>query len=273
MLDGYFTDPNNITASLAHDFNAGYFRRLSDYTPDEINLRLSTYYKFLFSRHPFERLAAAFRNKFVYKNNKNKFFSYIFGQFIVRKYRNQNSTTSRSSPVTFSEFSQYIIDSPLEDKEFWNEHWERIDRLCLPCLIQYDFLGKFETLKQDAESSCCAHLMLSILSNSRTLIRDMIRLVLIWKNCSIRYRKKWWRSYMIYIKWISWCLDIKIILSRKFVWASVRCRFSFHIFVNLYFYCICSWSGFCCHRRWRVISMNINQNLYFNKQKKTSSWV
>ena len=153
VLDGYFTDPNNITASLAHDFNAGYFRRLSDYTPDEINLRLSTYYKFLFSRHPFERLAAAFRNKFVYKNNKNKFFSYIFGQFIVRKYRNQNSTSTipRSSPVTFSEFSQYIIDSPLEDKEFWNEHWERIDRLCLPCLIQYDFLGKFETLKQDAE--------------------------------------------------------------------------------------------------------------------------
>ncbi|XP_066917555.1 carbohydrate sulfotransferase 13-like [Clytia hemisphaerica] len=151
VLDGYFTDPNNITASLAHDFNQGYFRRLSDYTPDEINLRLSTYYKFLFARHPFERLTAAYRNKFIYQNTQNKFFSVIFGQFIRRKYRHHNSTTTKKSSVTFAEFVQYIVDSPLEDKEFWNEHWERIERLCLPCLIQYDFIGKFETLKQDAD--------------------------------------------------------------------------------------------------------------------------
>lgn len=154
VLNGYFTDPNNITASLAHDFNTGYFRRLSDYTPDEISLRLSTYYKFLFVRHPFERLTAAYRNKFIYKNNKNKFFSLIFGQFIMRKYRQKSNSTNNPSPrqaITFPEFVQYIIDSPLENKEFWNEHWERIERLCLPCLIQYDFIGKFETLKQDAE--------------------------------------------------------------------------------------------------------------------------
>uniref|UniRef100_A0A0E9VEE5 Carbohydrate sulfotransferase n=1 Tax=Anguilla anguilla TaxID=7936 RepID=A0A0E9VEE5_ANGAN len=29
-------------------------------------------------------------------------------------------------------------------------HWETVNRLCFPCFITYDFIGKFETLEQDA---------------------------------------------------------------------------------------------------------------------------
>lgn len=156
VLDGYFKNPLNITASLAHDTNNGHFRQLSDYTPDEINLRLTTYYKFLFARHPFERLVSAFKNKFSTPHKKSRFFRMIFGRYIMKKYREQDNITltkefKGGTSVKFEEFIRYIIDSPLGDEEFWNEHWERIDRLCLPCLIQYDFIGKFETLKQDAD--------------------------------------------------------------------------------------------------------------------------
>jgi len=154
ILDGYFKKPEDISSSLAHNFSTGYFRKLSEYSPDEINLRLTTYYKFLFSRHPYTRLISAFRNKFL--NAKYKDFRLIFGKYIMRKYRNrQNITKDKRYKIgeglTFEEFVKFIIDSPIDDRDFWNEHWERIDRLCLPCLIQYDFIGKFETLKPDAD--------------------------------------------------------------------------------------------------------------------------
>lgn len=154
ILDGYFKKPDEIGSSLAHNFSTGYFRKLSDYSPDEINLRLTTYYKFLFARHPYERLTSAFRNKFI--EAKYKTFKIIFGKYIMRKYRDPKNLTQdkryhEGEGVTFQEFVKFIIDSPLENQDFWNEHWERIDRLCLPCLIQYDFVGKFESMKQDAD--------------------------------------------------------------------------------------------------------------------------
>lgn len=154
VLDGYFKHTNDIRPSLAHNFSTGYFRKLSDYTPDEINLRLATYYKFMFSRHPYERLISAFRNKFI--DARNTIFRLIFGRYIIRKYRDEiNATIDEKSrhdgEVSFEEFVKYIVDSPIEDPDFWNEHWERIDILCLPCLIQYDFIGRFESLDEDAD--------------------------------------------------------------------------------------------------------------------------
>ncbi|XP_065656106.1 carbohydrate sulfotransferase 11 isoform X5 [Hydra vulgaris] len=154
VLDGYFNKPDEINSSLAHNFSTGYFRKLSDYSPEEISLRLTTYYKFLFVRHPYERLVSTFRNKFV--ETKYKTFKLIYGKYIMRKYRELKNITNdiryiEGEGLKFEEFIKFIIDSPLEDADFWNEHWERIDRLCLPCLVQYDFVGKFESLKQDAD--------------------------------------------------------------------------------------------------------------------------
>ena len=65
----------------------------------------------------------------------------------MRKYRSRRNIThdrryKDGEGLTFEEFVKFVIDSPLEDPDFWNEHWERIDRLCLPCLIQYDFVRK-----------------------------------------------------------------------------------------------------------------------------------
>ena len=43
---------------------------------------------------------------------------------------------------------QYLID--LTPNESRNEHWERQHKLCSPCVINYDFIGKYDTLKSDA---------------------------------------------------------------------------------------------------------------------------
>ena len=33
---------------------------------------------------------------------------------------------------------------------FYNEHWETYDKLCHPCGIHYDFIGRFENLETEA---------------------------------------------------------------------------------------------------------------------------
>lgn len=56
------TDPLSILADDSHRLHV--FRRLDNYTSEEIRYRLDNFMKFMFVRHPFERLLSAYRNKF-----------------------------------------------------------------------------------------------------------------------------------------------------------------------------------------------------------------
>lgn len=51
----------DITASLAH--GPTMFNKLVNYTTPEVERMLRNYTKFVFVRHPFERLLSAYRNK------------------------------------------------------------------------------------------------------------------------------------------------------------------------------------------------------------------
>ena len=42
------------------------YRYLSEWPPEEQIKMLKTYYKFMFARHPFERLLSAYRDKVIY---------------------------------------------------------------------------------------------------------------------------------------------------------------------------------------------------------------
>lgn len=151
VLEGYTENPEALGTADVHNNTFGLLRPLSDYSSDEIIFRLSTYYKFLFVRNPIERLTSAYRNKFV--ETERPFFKKIFGRYILQKYRPEKpaSEVEKGEGVTFRDFVQYIVDSPPEHREFVNSHWERYDRLCLPCLIYYDYIGKFETIEDDAD--------------------------------------------------------------------------------------------------------------------------
>ncbi|XP_014214402.1 carbohydrate sulfotransferase 11 [Copidosoma floridanum] len=138
-----------IPADLAHAPNT--FRRLSNYTPSEIRARLASHDKLIVVRHPLERLLSAYRNKFEAKHERSSaYFQSRFGRKIIKKYRANPSEESllRGDDVTFSEFVNFVTDD--NENGTRNEHWNSISELCHPCLVNYNFISKYETLTEDA---------------------------------------------------------------------------------------------------------------------------
>lgn len=149
VMNGDAADPWSIKTADVHNRSLGYFRYLSQYSPEEIVHRLSTYYKFLFVRHPFERLVSAYRNKFIDSYNLT-LFKEMYGRRIIRKYRHNPDVKSLETGegVSFSEFVEFINNS---EPDLMDWHWKLYDMLCHPCLIYYDFIGKFENLYTEAD--------------------------------------------------------------------------------------------------------------------------
>lgn len=149
VMNGDAADPWSIKTADVHNRSLGFFRYLNQYSAEEIVHRLSTYYKFLFVRHPFERLVSAYRNKFIDSYNLT-LFKEMYGRHIIRKYRHNPDTRSLKTGegVSFAEFVEFINNS---EPEFMDWHWKLYDMLCHPCLIYYDFIGKFENLYTEAD--------------------------------------------------------------------------------------------------------------------------
>ena len=118
------------------------FKFLGEYAKDEIDRMLKTYFKFVFVREPFERLLSAYLDKF---NSGDPAFHRNYGREIIIKYRPGGNPEHRN--ITFDEYLNYVLNI---GKGYWNEHWQTYDKLCQPCGIQYDFIGKFENLEQEA---------------------------------------------------------------------------------------------------------------------------
>ncbi|XP_060079762.1 carbohydrate sulfotransferase 11-like [Ylistrum balloti] len=145
------TNPLDIESSDVHFTHNKYLKYLSDFNSEvEINYRIKSYRKIIFVREPLERLLSAYRNKFM---EKSEYFHKRFGRRIVRRYRKNPSASSveLGNDVKFIEFIKYITDSSTIMKEGFNEHWAHYSGLCHPCLIQYDYVGKYETIDQDID--------------------------------------------------------------------------------------------------------------------------
>jgi len=52
--------------------------------------------------------------------------------------------------VTLTEFAQYVIHDWSNATEL-DRHWRAQHEICNPCFLKYDFIGRFENLKQDAD--------------------------------------------------------------------------------------------------------------------------
>ncbi|NXI43955.1 CHST9 sulfotransferase, partial [Galbula dea] len=147
VLNGLATSAHNISHDDVH--YGKHLRTLDSYDPKGISRRLDTYTKIIFVRDPMERLVSAFRDKFEHPNS---YYHPVFGKAIIKKYRhNPNEEALKTgSGVKFKEFIQYLLDS--HRPVGMDIHWEQVSKLCYPCLISYDFIGKFETLEEDANS-------------------------------------------------------------------------------------------------------------------------
>ncbi|XP_071489941.1 carbohydrate sulfotransferase 11-like [Diadema antillarum] len=125
---------------------------------------LKNYVKFMFVRHPYTRLLSAFRSKlapnvsysFRYRNRaKGAHAPWIstYGKTIITKYRGAEEGARVSSDwrkeydLTFAEFIRFVIDP---DTDSYNKHWSDMSSMCLPCDIEYDVIGKYETISADA---------------------------------------------------------------------------------------------------------------------------
>ncbi|XP_036252438.1 carbohydrate sulfotransferase 9 isoform X2 [Molothrus ater] len=145
VLSGLAASANNISHDDVH--YGKHLRKLDSYDLKGIYTRLNMYTKFIFVRDPMERLVSAFRDKFEHPNS---YYHPVFGKAIIKKYRHHadEEALKTGSGVKFKEFIQYLLDShrPIG----MDIHWEQVSKLCYPCLINYDFIGKFETLEEDA---------------------------------------------------------------------------------------------------------------------------
>ncbi|KAM9376243.1 carbohydrate sulfotransferase 8-like [Pholidichthys leucotaenia] len=145
VLGGGATSTRDIPHNAAHYGN--HLRRLESYDRAGIAERLHSYTKVLFVREPFERLVSAFRDKF---ESPNSYYHPVFGRPIISRYRANASRTAlrTGAGVTFREFVQYLLD--VRRPVGMDIHWEPISQLCNPCLLRYNFIGKFENLEEEA---------------------------------------------------------------------------------------------------------------------------
>lgn len=129
------------------------YKSFAELPLDEITWRQSSYYSFLFVRHPFERVLSAFRNKL--QDPYNTQYQLRYGARILRMFRTNLTEAEYKSGknVTFSEFVEYIIRT--HEKHGYpglNEHWTSMNELCHPCIMKYDHIGEMDSLVHDSQT-------------------------------------------------------------------------------------------------------------------------
>ena len=112
------------------------------------------YFKFLFVRHPFERLISAYRNKILEPYPDDLEHVNVTNKNILLRYRKNNTTIQvLKTRATFEEFVRYIIDSYKEDGiRNFDEHWGSFTELCNICYAEFDYIGKYESLIDDSRN-------------------------------------------------------------------------------------------------------------------------
>ena len=120
---------------------------------EDIDFRLKTYKKFLFVREPMERLVSAYKNKIL--GTQKDGYVQSAKEFILRTYRKLNNfkfSNTTDYKITFREFANYVtIRRSHHELGQLNQHWRPYTEVCHPCVISYDYIGRYETLEEDAE--------------------------------------------------------------------------------------------------------------------------
>ena len=111
---------------------------------------LQTFKTIAFVREPMERIVSAYQNKFA-QDYEGRTYHHKYGKSIMKFRKHFTGEVTDEHYTKFNEFVQYFIDRPSNKNR--NEHWERQYKLCSSCVINYDFIGKYNSLKSDAASS------------------------------------------------------------------------------------------------------------------------
>uniref|UniRef100_H2ZVB9 Carbohydrate sulfotransferase n=1 Tax=Latimeria chalumnae TaxID=7897 RepID=H2ZVB9_LATCH len=116
-------------------------KKVQQYPREQQKEILKSYTKVMFTRNPLERLVSAYRDKFLHSSY---YYGTVVANSIKKRYRNN---TKMAENVSFREFVQFLLDTHNMDV-----HWNQMIKLCDPCNIQYDFLGRYDTIERDADN-------------------------------------------------------------------------------------------------------------------------
>ena len=144
-------------------------RFLYSFHPDEQIRRLSEDYKFMFVRHPFERLLSAYYHEISHIDQRNfeediwgrihrgNRYEVHYGQSAYQSLDlSKYKTLNRALDIAgFHQFIHYLIargpggDHMGRTWETRQRHWRRYIDVCKVCSIKWDFIGKMEHFNQD----------------------------------------------------------------------------------------------------------------------------
>ena len=116
------------------------------YSDSEIQTRLKTYFKFLIVRDPLQRFVSAFRDKFE-SETQSGFRNYARD---VLKQRKNTDLKLFNFIEHISSLHRNRINSNKKGVRYLEGYWGQYSTLCHPCHIDYDYIVKFETMKEDA---------------------------------------------------------------------------------------------------------------------------
>jgi len=134
-----------------------------DWTPQTRNTQFyyganDKIFSFMVSRHPFERILSAYRDKFfvnqayskaAFERRKVQRFQKLYGREILKNYRRNSPQEEKYKDApTFREFVDYLLDLSLDQLD---PHWLPTYLQCMPCHIHYSILGRIDTLQEDSK--------------------------------------------------------------------------------------------------------------------------
>jgi len=144
VLAGKYKQYSNIETTIAHKETL--LKNLADYFSEDIQHKVTHYRSFTVVREPMERLLSAYINK-IHFDYTGK-FQRLFGKNMLKYTRQKDYLDSGKWNVTFEEFVEFLTNEP--ERDAFELHWERMHKICHPCLLKYDYVGHYENLSHDA---------------------------------------------------------------------------------------------------------------------------
>ena len=160
-----FAEMNNIDKNLAERLlkrNALHGAIMTNFSfplgnnPKEIeDFNKSDLYKFVFIRHPFERLVSAFHDKFEVKKQGDIMVPFLRHEIIKNMFQELKKPKSQKLSSFFNLSFENFINFVLEEASYNvisepSKHWWPYSDLCKLCKVKYDFIGSLESLKEDS---------------------------------------------------------------------------------------------------------------------------
>ena len=121
------------------------------------DINRSKLYKFVFIRHPFERLVSAFHDKFEHTKQAEMmvpFLKHEIVKYMFKRLKKEKSPKTSKLPfdidISFENFINYVLEEATYNTiSEQSKHWWPYSDLCKMCQINYDFIGNLESLDDD----------------------------------------------------------------------------------------------------------------------------